>query len=51
MRGRRKDGKWARADKQQVLDMLFAAFEEHQCYNIKDLVGITKQPVIYLKEI
>jgi len=31
--------------------MLFAAFEKHQYYNIKDLVKITKQPVTYLKEI
>uniref|UniRef100_A0A3P9I436 General transcription factor IIF subunit 2 n=1 Tax=Oryzias latipes TaxID=8090 RepID=A0A3P9I436_ORYLA len=43
--------KRARADKQQVLEMLFSAFEKHQYYNIKDLVDITKQPVIYLKEI
>ncbi|NWI95379.1 T2FB factor, partial [Pitta sordida] len=48
---KKEDGKRARADKQQVLDMLFSAFEKHQYYNIKDLVDITKQPVIYLKEI
>uniref|UniRef100_A0A8C2WSF6 General transcription factor IIF subunit 2 n=1 Tax=Cyclopterus lumpus TaxID=8103 RepID=A0A8C2WSF6_CYCLU len=50
-RKKKEDGKRARADKQQVLDMLFSAFEKHQFYNIKDLVDITKQPVIYLKEI
>ncbi|KFU92009.1 General transcription factor IIF subunit 2, partial [Chaetura pelagica] len=50
-RKKKEDGKRARADKQQVLDMLFSAFEKHQYYNIKDLVDITKQPVIYLKEI
>ncbi|XP_039602240.1 general transcription factor IIF subunit 2 [Polypterus senegalus] len=48
---KKEDGKRARADKQQVLEMLFSAFEKHQYYNIKDLVDITKQPVIYLKEI
>lgn len=31
--------------------MLFAAFEKHQYYNIKDLVKITRQPITYLKEI
>ncbi|NWR79613.1 T2FB factor, partial [Centropus bengalensis] len=50
-RKKKEDGKRARADKPQVLDMLFSAFEKHQYYNIKDLVDITKQPVIYLKEI
>ncbi|XP_054467887.1 general transcription factor IIF subunit 2 isoform X2 [Anoplopoma fimbria] len=50
-RKKKEEGKRARADKQQVLDMLFSAFEKHQFYNIKDLVDITKQPVIYLKEI
>ncbi|KAF7238665.1 General transcription factor IIF subunit 2 [Varanus komodoensis] len=50
-RKKKEDGKRARAEKQQVLDMLFSAFEKHQYYNIKDLVDITKQPVSYLKEI
>ena len=35
-----------RAERQVVLDMLFSAFEKHQYYNIKDLVDITKQPVV-----
>ncbi|XP_062861882.1 general transcription factor IIF subunit 2b [Trichomycterus rosablanca] len=48
---KKEEGKRARADKQKVLEMLFSAFEKHQYYNIKDLVEITKQPVIYLKEI
>lgn len=26
--------------------MLFSAFEKHQYYNLKDLVDITKQPVV-----
>ncbi|KAG9492040.1 hypothetical protein GDO78_000521, partial [Eleutherodactylus coqui] len=50
-RKKKDDGKRARADKQQVLDMLFSAFEKHQYYNIKDLVDITKQPVQYLKDV
>uniref|UniRef100_A0A8C6LLU8 General transcription factor IIF subunit 2 n=1 Tax=Nothobranchius furzeri TaxID=105023 RepID=A0A8C6LLU8_NOTFU len=50
-RKKKEEGKRARAEKQQVLDMLFSAFEKHQYYNIKDLVDITKQPVTYLKEI
>ncbi|XP_055766508.1 general transcription factor IIF subunit 2 isoform X4 [Salvelinus fontinalis] len=50
-RKKKDEGKRARADKQQVLDMLFSAFEKHQYYNIKDLVDVTKQPVSYLKEI
>lgn len=36
--GRKKaEGKKARDDKDAVLNMLFAAFEKHQYYNIKDL--------------
>lgn len=51
-RRRVKDGgKRSRLDKDKVMDMLFAAFEKHQYYNVKDLVGITKQPIPYLKEI
>uniref|UniRef100_UPI001EAF1753 general transcription factor IIF subunit 2-like n=1 Tax=Oncorhynchus gorbuscha TaxID=8017 RepID=UPI001EAF1753 len=45
-RKKKEEGKRARVDKQQVLDMLFSAFEKHQYYNIKDLVDITKQPVV-----
>ncbi|XP_061548115.1 general transcription factor IIF subunit 2-like isoform X1 [Phycodurus eques] len=48
---KKSEGKMVRAERQVVLDMLFAAFEKHQYYNIKDLVDITKQPVTYLKEI
>lgn len=48
---RKAEGKKARDDKDAVLEMMFAAFEKHQYYNIKDLVRITKQPVTYLKEI
>lgn len=48
---KKENGKRVKADKDQVLTLLFAAFEKHQYYNIKDLVGITMQPVAYLKEI
>jgi len=48
---KKTEGKKARGDKDQVMEMLFAAFEKHQYYNIKDLEKITKQPVPYLKEI
>ncbi|MBN3284576.1 T2FB factor, partial [Polyodon spathula] len=43
---KKEEGNRTRADKQQVFDMLFSAFEKHQYYNIKDLVDITKQPVV-----
>lgn len=39
------------ADKDQALALLFAAFEKYQYYDVKDLVGITMQPVVYLKGI
>jgi len=29
-----------------VQDLLFAAFEKHQYYNVKDLVRITNQPIV-----
>lgn len=48
---KKAEGKKMRGDKEAVLDMLFAAFEKHQYYNIRDLVKITRQPVVYLKEI
>lgn len=48
---KKSEGKKARDDKDAVLEMLFSAFEKHQYYNIKDLVMVTRQPVVYLKEI
>nr|KAG5699075.1 hypothetical protein BaRGS_017758 [Batillaria attramentaria] len=50
-RQKKEQEKRSRLDKDKVMDMLFAAFEKHQYYNVKDLVGITKQPIPYLKEI
>lgn len=35
-----------REDKEKVMDILFNAFEKHQYYNVKDLVTITKQPIV-----
>ena len=43
---KKTEGKMVRAERQVVLDMLFSAFERHQYYNIKDLVDITRQPVV-----
>lgn len=48
---KKDETKRPRAEKDKVIDMLFAAFEKHQFYNFKDLVEVTKQPVTYLKEI
>ncbi|XP_012284805.1 general transcription factor IIF subunit 2 [Orussus abietinus] len=48
---KKAEGKKMRDDKDAVMDMLFAAFEKHQYYNIRDLVKITRQPIVYLKEI
>lgn len=48
---KKAEGKKMRDDKDAVLDMLYAAFEKHQYYNIRDLVKITRQPIVYLKEI
>lgn len=43
---KKEQGKKSRADKDQVMDMLFSAFEKHQYYNVKDLVRVTNQPVV-----
>jgi len=48
---KKSEGKKSRDDKDKVQEDLFAAFEKHQYYNIKDLCKITNQPVPYLKEI
>jgi len=48
---KKAEGKKSREDREKVMEMLFAAFEKHQYYNIKDLVRITRQPVTYLKEV
>lgn len=45
---KKAEGKKMRDDKDAVLEMLFAAFEKHQYYNIKDLVKITRQPIVSL---
>lgn len=43
---KKAEGKKMRDNKDAVLDMLFAAFEKHQYYNIRDLVKITRQPIV-----
>lgn len=48
---KKEEGKRARADQEEVRAQLFAAFERHQYYNLKDLVKITQQPIVYLKSI
>ncbi|RXG70116.1 General transcription factor IIF subunit 2 [Armadillidium vulgare] len=48
---KKEEGKKSRDDREKVQEMLFAAFEKHQYYNIKDLEKITAQPITYLKEI
>ncbi|XP_072033641.1 general transcription factor IIF subunit 2-like [Amphiura filiformis] len=50
-RMKKEQGKKARMDADKVKDLLFNAFERHQYYTFKDLVGITQQPSPYLKEI
>jgi len=48
---KKEEGKKIRGDKDKVMDMLFAAFESYQYYNVKDLVRLTQQPITFLKEI
>ncbi|XP_002160344.3 general transcription factor IIF subunit 2 isoform X1 [Hydra vulgaris] len=48
---RKEEGKRVRAERDEVLEVLFSAFEKHQFYTLKDLVGITQQPVVHLKAI
>jgi len=48
---KKAEGKKSRDDKDKVQEILFALFEKHQYYNIKDLVRETRQPVTYLKQI
>ena len=50
-KNKKDEVKKARLDKEQVNELLFAAFEKHQYYNIKDLVRMTQQPINYLKDI
>lgn len=46
---RKEEGKRARAEKEEVMEKLFSAFEKHQYYTLKDLVHITQQPVVCTK--
>jgi len=50
-RQKKAEGKKMRDDKEKVQEILFALFEKHQFYNIKDLAQETRQPMAYLKQI
>jgi len=43
---KKEEGKKIRGEKDKVMDMLFTAFEKFQYYNVKDLVKVTKQPIV-----
>ena len=43
---KKEEGKRAREDEDVVKALLFNAFERHQYCNLKDLISITKQPVV-----
>ena len=43
---KKEQGKRARGDREEVLDLLFTAFQQHQYYNFRDLVHKTKQPPV-----
>jgi hypothetical protein len=45
-RAKKAEGKKARGEKDKVMEQVFAAFEKHQYYNLKDLCTITNQPVV-----
>lgn len=48
---RKEENKRVRAERDEVLETLYSAFEKHQFYTLKDLVNITQQPVVHLKGI
>ena len=43
---RKEENKRVRAERDEVLETLFSAFEKHQFYTLRDLVNITQQPVV-----
>jgi len=47
----KKEGKNVRVEKQQLVELLFQAFEKHQFYKLVDLARITQQPPTYVKEV
>lgn len=48
---KKEEGKKTRLDRDRVKDMLFAAFEKHQYYKEVDLVRLTQQPVVRVRDI
>jgi len=47
----KKEGKNVRLEKQQLMELLFQAFEKHQYYKLVDLARITHQPSTYVKDV
>jgi len=47
----KKEGKNVRLEKNQLMELIFHAFEKHQFYKLVDLARITQQPSTYVKEI
>lgn len=45
------EGRRNRMEPDQLKDLLFEKFEEHQYYSLKDLEEITKQPTTFLKSV
>jgi len=43
---KKEQGKRARGNREEVLDLIFTAFQQHQYYNFRDLVHKTKQPPV-----
>ena len=43
---RKEAGKRAKGDREEVLDLIFTAFQQHEYYSFKDLVQKTQQPVV-----
>lgn len=48
---KKEEGKRSRGKKEEILELLFAAFEKNKHYNIHELMNITQQPMVYLKDI
>lgn len=46
-----QEKKRERLDSQDVLDMIFNAYEQHNLWTVKDLADFTGQPVAYIQEL
>jgi len=47
----KKEGKNVRLEKQQLMELIFQAFEKHQYYKLVDLARLTAQPPTYVKDV